>query len=239
MAIPTTTITGTIVLPDGSAPYEATIEAEISQAGAYLDDGHSHLAIDSVHVHCPLGVIPTFALIPNDAITPAGTYYRVTIRTKETSTSIAVRNVVLWQVDSAPDPIDIGAVIRLDAVPGLAVGLPAYVAAYDMMLAFPGPFLASQWLGAIMAARPVTIPVNFAGSQGKPRVNPTATATVTVKDSAGATVGTISISTGGVVTFAAAAAISLAAGQYLDFFAQASPDATFADLRLVIVGTQS
>jgi hypothetical protein len=69
--------------------------------------------------------------------------------------------------------------------------------------------------------------------------NPAATATITVKKNS-VTVGTISISTGGALTFATSsgATVSLAAGDVLQFYNQAVADGSLSGLDIVMVGTR-
>lgn len=84
-----------------------------------------------------------------------------------------------------------------------------------------------------------TFPANFASpdSKGSVGTNPTATASYTVKKN-GTTVGTISISTGGVFTFATSGgtSFSLNAGDRLTITAPSSQDATLADVGITLVG---
>lgn len=83
--------------------------------------------------------------------------------------------------------------------------------------------------------RDITIPAGFAGSVGSVDTNPDATFTVLIKDD-GATVGTITVSTGGSVTItdgaSPAAAVNIDAGSFVTFEPQyASPvEATIAGL---------
>lgn len=80
---------------------------------------------------------------------------------------------------------------------------------------------------------------NFAGSFGSVGVNPTATATYSVKKN-GSSVGTIVISTGGVVTFTttSGASQSLAAGDVLAVVGPTSQDATLANGAYTLYGTR-
>lgn len=68
--------------------------------------------------------------------------------------------------------------------------------------------------------------------------NPTAPFVITVKKNNTSTVGTISIDTAGVFTFATSGGTSftLAAGDYLNFIAQSSVDSTLANLSWTIPG---
>jgi hypothetical protein len=113
-----------VLLPDGSAPGAgSTIEAKLSQAAATLDGAESEIVTD--RVYCTLdadgGIPSTFQLTPTDALDVTGLYYRFTIRAKDARGS--VRDTVFKAyVPSTPDPIDIGALERIDQVAGTAVG---------------------------------------------------------------------------------------------------------------------
>lgn len=78
-------------------------------------------------------------------------------------------------------------------------------------------------------------PANFANATGKCGANPTSTVTITITDN-GTTIGTISVSTGGVVTFATTGGTSgtVTAGHEVQAVFPASPDATFSDFRFTM-----
>jgi hypothetical protein len=115
-------VTGKVLMPDGSVPRKGTITAVLSKSGSVLDGTTSQRVAESVTVELEDdGAIPAeLVLVPNDAITPSGTYYLVTIKV---TTQARERKLWTekWQLASTPDPIDIGAVPRLDAIPGLAL----------------------------------------------------------------------------------------------------------------------
>jgi hypothetical protein len=77
-------------------------------------------------------------------------------------------------------------------------------------------------------------PANFANSVGFCDTNPTSTVSVLVKDN-GTTIATISISTGGAVTFTTVGGVggTVTAGHKVQVVFPASPDATFAGLSVV------
>jgi hypothetical protein len=59
----------------------------------------------------PNGLVTSVVLVPNDAITPSGTYYLVQISTTgPVRTSWTER----WSVTTSPDPVDVGDITRLD-----------------------------------------------------------------------------------------------------------------------------
>jgi hypothetical protein len=87
--------------------------------------------------------------------------------------------------------------------------------------------------------RVVTFAANFAGSVGTVRVNPTATATYTVKKN-GSAIGTIVVSTAGVVTFTTTggAAQAFAVGDRMTVEAPSPQDGTLADAAFTLAGTK-
>ena len=113
---------------------------------------------------------------------------------------------------------------------GLLGGQP-----YDMWMYFPSTYTASQKLFEGTFPRAVTFPANMSGSYGSVVTNPTSTATVTIV--IGSTTITVSISTGGTVTFSSSA-VTTAAGTTIVATSQASPDATLAGLSLTLVGAR-
>ncbi|PBB80970.1 hypothetical protein CK218_11245 [Mesorhizobium sp. WSM3879] len=94
--------------------------------------------------------------------------------------------------------------------------------------------------GRVRIARNITIAANMSGSYGGVSTNPVATYDVDVKDD-GVSIGTISISTGGVVTFTTVSGTSksVAAGSEIRFTApiNSPPDTTIAGLNFVIAAT--
>jgi hypothetical protein len=102
---------------------------------------------------------------------------------------------------------------------------------------------ASEVLCLHMAPVAFTFPANFANSCGSVGTAPTAAYTITVSRQVGGagaftTIGTISISTGGVVTFASSGgtAVAIAALDVLKFTGQVAPDATLANAVITMVG---
>lgn len=110
---------------------------------------------------------------------------------------------------------------------------------YDIPSIFIGQPPASQVLLLLTIARPVSFAANFAGSTGSVGTNPAATATFTVLKN-GTSIGTASISTGGVVTFTTSggAAQSFVAGDVLEVTAPATQDTTLANVSITLVGSR-
>ncbi len=102
-------------------------------------------------------------------------------------------------------------------------------------LGLPANALTYPWL---TFTRTVEFAGNFSGSYGTVGTNPTATATFTVKKN-GSTIGTIVVSTGGLVTFTASggAVITFDAGDRMTLLSPAQ-DATLSDVAFTIVGSR-
>jgi len=95
---------------------------------------------------------------------------------------------------------------------------------------------ASQILLDWLFTESVTFADEWLGSRGSVGTNPTATFTMTVQKN-GSSVGTVSVSTGGVVTFVTTGTtVSFAAGDLLTLVAPATPDVTIARLRVTMKG---
>lgn len=106
---------------------------------------------------------------------------------------------------------------------------------YDMWMFFPGVYTASQTLFSGTFPRAVSFPANMAGSYGSVLANPSSSATVTA--SFGGHSITISITTGGAVSFSNSA-FTTAAGDAASITAPSSADATLAGLGLTLVGSR-
>lgn len=125
MAVVTVTISGHVLAPDGSAPTSGRITAKLSSSGSTLDGAESVRVAAEVTEDLGTGGSLSFGLVPNDAITPSGTYYLVTFIVGLANGRRA-QWAERWQLTSSDLTLDIGAVPRLDAVPGLSVA-PYYV----------------------------------------------------------------------------------------------------------------
>ena len=101
----------------------------------------------------------------------------------------------------------------------------------------PGTLLtASQLIGTWSVTRNTLVEADWGNAFGQIRTNPTATLDIDVKQN-GVTVGTISISTGGVFTFTTTSNEQkiFSVGDIIDFFGPGSPDATGAGINVGIV----
>ena len=110
---------------------------------------------------------------------------------------------------------------------------------YDVVVSFVAKPDAAGLIFLLTFPRTVIFAANFAGSVGTVRVNPTATATYTVKKN-GTAIGTIVVSTGGVVTFTttAGAAQTFNAGDRMTVEAPSPQDGTLADAAFTLAGTK-
>lgn len=107
---------------------------------------------------------------------------------------------------------------------------------------------ADETLGLHVAAEAFTLPANFAGAFGKIGINPTSSFVITVYQNptftgllitGGTNIGTITVSTGGVFTFATAGGTSksILQGEMLGFKGPTTPDATAACAAFTLEGT--
>jgi len=119
-AVETTTVQGKVLAPNGAAFTSGTITAVLSAAGTTDDAGTSQrVAMRETGSIDPNGTITGLVLVPNDVITPSSTYYTVTFSVKA---PIYGSWTELWSVATAPDPIDVGDITRLD-VGGTLIGM--------------------------------------------------------------------------------------------------------------------
>lgn len=125
MAVTLVTISGSVVDPEGVGIVRGTITCQLSQPGSTLDGAASVRVCGEASGAITAGVLSSLALVPNDAITPSGTYYLAIVE-GNLSNGRRYRKAEKWQLTSADLTLDIGAVPRLDAVPGLSIA-PYYV----------------------------------------------------------------------------------------------------------------
>lgn len=113
-------------------------------------------------------------------------------------------------------------------------------APYNVGAYKPGLPTASEVVVQYMTPTAFTIAGNAAGSYGFVEVNPTATATFNIQKN-GSNIGTIAVSTLGVVTFTttSGAQQSFAVGDRLTVVAPASPDATLSGFAFTLAGTRT
>jgi lysophospholipase L1-like esterase len=135
MPIPTIQITGHVLTPSGDAPTKGRLVIRLSQAAAALDGDELTWVAGREEVTLGAdGALPDLRLVPNDALTPAGTYYVVDYFVSGWTENKTER----WQLTSTPATIDIGAITRVTQPGGaLLVAGPrgprgtSYLGTYD------------------------------------------------------------------------------------------------------------
>jgi hypothetical protein len=126
-----------------------------------------------------------------------------------------------------------GSDVRAEGSGDNAASLP-----YDFGFVKAATPTSSEVIGKVVVPRAVTLPPDFAGASGHVDTNPTATFDIAVTDD-GSSIGTISISTGGVFTFTTSGGTAklVVAGSVIRFVAAASTDAGVAGIAATLVGT--
>ncbi len=116
----------------------------------------------------------------------------------------------------------------------------AFTVPYDLAMQFAGAPGNAEVMLRLMAVRDITLPANLSGSLGDIGTGATATTVLTVKDD-GVAIGTISISTASVFTFAttSGSAKTVASGSLLTIENQATADATAADITVTLKATSA
>jgi VCBS repeat-containing protein len=117
---------------------------------------------------------------------------------------------------------------------GISTALPV-----DIPCSYLGKPGAGASVQLFTAVRAINFAANFAGAYGTVGTNPTATALYTVNKN-GSAIGTVSIATTGVFTFAttSGAVQSLAAGDRMTVVAPTAQDTTLADVGFTLPGTR-
>jgi hypothetical protein len=119
-AVDTTTISGKVLTPSGDPATAGKVTCELSQAASASDGSGVQRVATRVSATIGATGAVSIAIAPNDTLTPAGTYYTC----KFTVTTPASASwVEKWSVASAPDPVDLGSVSRLDVAPGTTTGV--------------------------------------------------------------------------------------------------------------------
>lgn len=124
-AVETTTVQGTVYLPDGITTATAGVVRATLSAPCSADDGTGLVRVAmraDGDIDSSGGV--NFDLVPNDVCVPSDTYYRVEYRV---TAPIWATWTEKWSVATSPDPVYIGAVTRLEVAPGISCGTYAYL----------------------------------------------------------------------------------------------------------------
>lgn len=162
----------------------------------------------------------------------ADSTYACTVQSDDTGTTVVLQpgetGVLVQQTDD---------VKLVASVPG-AIPTTA-VTPYDISVYNASTLTASQVLGQVEVARSITIPDDFSGSQCYVGTNPSDGNWVIDIAKNGSNIGTVTITTGGVITFATTgmSAETLSAGDRLSFTGPATPDSTGANIAITIAAT--
>lgn len=165
-------------------------------------------------------------------------------------------DVYINPTDGKINAWDAGAWVVFDPLPGWI----AYVIDEELSVIFDGASWVSLTslvpfqLGVFAPGKPdagevilswvfvgaVTFPANFSGSACSAGTNPTASWSANIKKN-GTTIGTLGISTSGVVTFSTtgAVAVSFSVGNTLSIVAPTPQDSTLADLSITLTGKRA
>lgn len=170
---------------------------------------------------------PSQSVWPNDVLTPANTFYIVR---GYTSAGQLVWGPNSQQVLSTPSPFDVGA-----WKPNVVNTVQQNIVTYDIGVFFSGQMGASQLMLLLPIERTVNFAANMAPSVSACGTNPTSSAVLTLEKN-GISFGTLTISTGGVGTFASTAT-TFNSGDVFSVVSPGSPDATLANVGITFSGT--
>lgn len=165
---------------------------------------------------------------PNDVLTPANTFYKVS--------GYTANGELVWgpnsqQVLSSPSPFNIGA-----WKPNISNTTGALVnTTYDIGVFYPFTLASSQIMLLLAVDRTITFAANMGPSTAVCGTNPTANATLTLSQN-GTPFGTIVFNTAGAATISSTLAV-FNAGDKLQITAPGLADLTLADVGIVLSGT--
>ena len=145
-------------------------------------------------------------------------------------------NIAYDQIKGAPDPPDPTAFLSGDGVWRLPAG-GAGGSPYDIVASYIGRPTAGAKVLILTFTRTVTFAANLAGSRGSLDITPSSSAVYTVQKN-GTAIGTVTISTGGVFTFATSggAAQSFATGDRMTIIAPSPQDSSLSGVAITLVG---
>lgn len=170
---------------------------------------------------------PSQSVWPNDALTPANTFY--TVR------GYTAAGQLVWgpnsqQVLSTPSPFDVGA-----WKPNISsIAFPITQTIYDVGVYFPGTYANGQTLLSLQLERKVIFAAALAPSTAICDVNPTAAVSLNLLKN-GSSFGTLAFSTSGVGTYSSGG-VTFNAGDILKITAPATADGTFAGAGIILSG---
>jgi len=175
----------------------------------------------------PTGAVATerFFIVQN-----SDTTYDCTVQSDGAGTDVVVpQGEIVFLYQTGDDIIDVSPTVTIPAAPTIP---------YDMAFYFSGTVDAvDQVIAHIEVARTITIPDDFSGSQAYIGTNPAATFVFDIAKN-GTAVGTLSISTGGVPTFATTGTtVTMVAGDRLTISGPDPVEATGADIGITLAAT--
>lgn len=152
----------------------------------------------------------------------------LTVVGADDSPPVFVTDVDTLYIEGATVSEDTGGVARITIEGDGGSAVPTII---DLGMFFPGTPGSDQLMFKFVAARPFTFPANFDGAFGHIGTNPTSSFVMEV-NVAGVLAGTITVSTGGVFTFATTggATFQVDAGDRIEIVAPTSTDGTAADI---------
>jgi hypothetical protein len=109
---------------------------------------------------------------------------------------------------------------------------------YDLLMFVPGTLTGSQVLTRIVVARAVTLPANLSGSYASAITAATGATSLSLRRN-GISIGSIEFAAGAnTATFSFAAAVTVAAGDFLSLHNQTTADPTLANVSVTLVATR-
>lgn len=121
-AVETTTVNGTVYDPSATGATGGKIVCTLSASGAASNGSTMQKVAGKYQATIQSDGSVSFTLVPNDVISPSGTYYtcEFTVNTIPRATWTE-----LWRVDTSPDPVAVGSIVRLDGSAGISVAVAA------------------------------------------------------------------------------------------------------------------
>lgn len=169
---------------------------------------------------------PAQYIWPNDALTPAGTFYLVS---GYTAAGQLVWGPNAQQVFSTPSPFNVGV-----WVPN-SINTQGTVVTYDVFMLVQGQYTASQLVMLLRFERPVRFAANMVPSTVVCGTNPTGTIVFTLYQN-GTQFATLSIAPSGLGVYTSVGAY-FNTGDVLEVLAPSTTDATAAGIGILLSGT--
>lgn len=114
MATETTTVQGKVVTPTGAVATAGTLTITLSTPGQITDGTNVNAIGGTITTSIAATGDVSFALVPNDTLSPSGTFYRVVY---QVTAPVRAKWTEDWNVLVGTDPIDIGDIERVQTFP--------------------------------------------------------------------------------------------------------------------------